>query len=226
MNAPGIVGKGVHEAMRVLCETGLASAGRNELEVYLRMPDHRDLAGPGTQSYDLALRLYDEGCVVHDSISSERSWAETDADAPWAPGGIKLVARIDRIDQLASDHWQIIDWKTGSDRDDVTDAQLDVYHVTARTSRLIPRDARVTAIAWNLKTKRRRVRELTRANAAATLKKFAALAPQLATNIERDATPGPYCSFCRWRDRCPESDPEGRFDWYEPGEEAEDEEQA
>ena len=221
MNGPGIVGKGVHEALRVLCETGRAALGRNELEIYLRMPDHIALAGPGTEFYEIASRAYAEGCMVHDSLPSLDRWAEQEADVRSEKLGIQLSARVDRLDLLEGRKWQIIDWKTGrSDRDDATDAQLDIAHVAVRWQRRIPTSAVITAIAWNLRTGRRRVRELLLKDAAATLDKFAAIAERLQANNDRTATPGPYCSFCKWRPQCPEADRDAEPDWDDMEEDA------
>lgn len=215
MSPSGIVGTGVHRAMRVLCDSGDADVGAAELDVYLRMPVH-EVAGPGTEWQAIALAAYDQGVTVHNSIDSEDRWAEKDTHAPYRPGGVILGARIDRVDRLTPDHWQIIDWKTGRiDYDDTTDDQLDIGHVALRTSlrSVVRRDATVTAIAWNLRTGARRVRQLIRADAVATLRKYSAIAARIQANTEFLASPGPMCAFCEWRPQCPESDLHENPEW-------------
>ena len=215
MTAPGIVGKGVHEAMRVLWQTNSHGSARNELDVYLRMPDHRPHAGPGTDAFERAMAYLEHGCMVHDSITSERSWAEQEALVDSEKRGIRVSARIDRVDRIAPDQWQIIDWKTGASmRDEVTDAQLDLGHVAARATLKIPAEATVVAIAHNLSGHvMPRRRELTRADATATMDKFAALSVRIQEETEFEATPGVYCSFCKWRPECPESDRSAEPSW-------------
>ncbi len=226
LTGPGVVGTGVHRALRYICESGEAADGRNELDVYLRMtePDHKSVAGPGTDAFELAHKLYDEGCMVHDSIISLERHAELAVDLYLPDRGIKLDVRIDRADKFDELHWQIIDWKTGRlDRDDETDGQLDLGHLALRSRLRIPRDARVTAVAWNLRTKRRRVRELTRADAASTVDRYERLARRMQEQVDFPATPGPHCSFCRWQPQCPESDQKAQPDWdYPSGSESED----
>ncbi len=215
MNPSGIVGTGVHRAMRALCDSGDADVGLAELDVYLRMPVHEE-AGPGTEWHAIALAAYDQGVTVHNSIDSEDRWAEKDTYAPYPARGVSLGARIDRIDRLTPDHWQIIDWKTGRiDYDDTTDDQLDIGHVALRTSlrAVVARGATVTAIAWNLRTGARRVRQLVRSDAAATMRKYAALADRIQANTDFAASPSNMCAFCEWRPQCPESDLTTEPEW-------------
>jgi hypothetical protein len=211
--ASGVVGTGVHRALRVLCDTGDAESGAHELEVYLRMPGH-DVAGPGTPSYAEAFLFYERGCEAHDGIVSEDRWAEKDTWRPMREENLNVNARIDRIDRIGPNHWQIIDWKTSyADRDDITDAQLDLGHVAARTTLRIPREAVVTAIGWNLRTDRRRVRTLAFTDVGATLRKYVKLAERIQVNRDWSGTPGPQCSFCEWRDRCEEANLADDRDW-------------
>jgi len=206
-SAPGIVGTGVHRAMKQLCDTDEPAVAAHELDVYLRMPAH-EIAGPGTEWHARAGECLERGIEAHHSIVSEDRWAEKDTYAPWAKGGISVHARIDRVDRLGENHWQIIDWKTGRiDNDDTTDAQLDLGHVALRTTlrSAVRTHATVTAIAWNLRNGQQRVRRLVRDDAAATLRKFAAVAVRIQGTTEFMPTPGTHCGFCRWQEICPDS---------------------
>lgn len=197
-----VVGKAVHRAMKALCDTGDPDIARQDMDAYLRMPKHA-LAGPGTEWHAQAEALFEKGVEAHQSIESEERWAEIDTWAPWPPGGVTLTARIDRVDRLAPGHYQVIDWKTGAmEIEEQTDAQLDIGHVAARVSLRMPRDARVTAIGWNLRSGERRVRELIREDAAATMAYMAALARRMQETEEFVATPGPACRFCEWSGVC------------------------
>lgn len=204
MNAAGIVGVGVHRAMRALCETGAAEDGQAVLDVYLRMPAHES-AGPGTEAYAEAFALFGQGCIAHDSIVSEYTRVEYHT---WVHAyGMALEARIDRADRLAAGHWQIIDWKTGRwELDEVTDDQLDICHAALRTAQQLRRDVTVTAIAWNLRTGAQRVRALHRDDAMATLRRLGRVAGQMQQTTEFPADPSPECRYCDWRSRCPEAD--------------------
>lgn len=200
-----IVGKGVHRAMRVLCETGYPEDAEHELDVYLRMPKH-ELTGPGTEYHRLAFELLANGVAAHESIVSEDRYAELNTWVRSASRGITVRAAIDRADRLDAGHWLIIDWKTGRfDLDEIVDAQLDIGHLALRTSRKLSNDTRVTAIGWNLRSGVQRVRELTRDDAKKTVDYLANLAARLRTTEEFPATPGPQCTFCDWRDRCEEA---------------------
>jgi RecB family exonuclease len=218
MNPPGIVGKGVHLAMHNLCDSDDPEVARDELDRYLRMPAH-DVAGPGTEWHDLALRLFEAGVEAHDSIQGEDRWSEKDTWVPYPAGRVSVSARIDRIDYLGDNRWQIVDWKTNRvDNDEATDSQLDLGHLAMRVTlkhygRGEKREAVVRAIAWNLRTGQQRVRLLTRDDAVATLKKYAALARRIQANEDFTATRGRYCGFCRWQPACPESEPTLPADW-------------
>jgi CRISPR/Cas system-associated exonuclease Cas4 (RecB family) len=215
MSPPGIIGKGVHHAMRVLCDTGERADAAHELDVYLRMPAH-EAVGPGTELNALAFRLLEAGFDAHDAIDSEDRWAEKDTWVPWRNGGISVRAMVDRIDRIDAANWQIIDWKTGlADRDDVTDAQLDLGNLAARTSMRLAREVTVTAIAWNLRSGAQRVRKLTSPDARATMRKYASLAARIQSTTDFPATPGPACAYCKWRDQCPESEESEAEDWWE-----------
>lgn len=217
ITAAGCIGTGVHRAMRVLCESGDESCGAQELDAYLRMPAH-EIVGPGTTGYALAHELYRRGCEAHASIPSVDCWAEVDTWAPMPARGVTIWARIDRVDRLQSGEYQVIDWKTGLyDFDDVTDAQLDLGHVAIRIARRLPATAVVRAIAWNLRTGNQRTRILTRADAAATVRYYAAIAGRIQATTDFEATPGVACTFCEWRDRCEEAArvEAGDHDWIE-----------
>ena len=203
--AAGIVGKGVHLAMKTLCDTDNPADGEHELDKYLRMPVH-DIAGPGTEPHGLAFRLFEAGCAAHASIVSEDRWAEHKTWKPDKAAQVNVYAQIDRVDRIDAGRWQIVDWKTGlQDRDEVTDAQLDLGHVAARTSFAIPRDVSMTAIAWNLRTGHQRVRVLRFQDVDGTVRKYASLANRIRATAEWPATPGPACRFCVWRPQCPDA---------------------
>jgi RecB family exonuclease len=205
----GILGTGVHRAMCLLCNTGDPEVGRAALDAYLRMPVHES-AGPGTEWNRLAFEIYENGCAAHASLASEDRWAEKETWAPFPSGGVSVYAKVDRIDRLGPDRWQVIDWKTGRlDDDEATDAQLDLAHVALRVSfrALVGPSATARTVAWNLRSGVQRVRELVRDDARATMRTYAALAKRMQSVTEFPATPGPYCRFCRWVERCPEYAP-------------------
>jgi RecB family exonuclease len=197
-----LAGNGVHRAMQKLCDTGEPEDGYAELEAYLRMPKHA-AAGPGTEWWEMARAWYERGIDAHRSIASEARWAEVDSWAPAPKLGITVWSKADRVDRLAPDRWQVIDWKTGRfDLDDVVDRQLDLAHVIVRTVRALPREATVRAVAWNLRTGQQRVRELTREDAARTMGYLGRMARVMQAEEEFLATPGVHCGFCGWRSRC------------------------
>lgn len=220
ITAAGCIGTGVHRALRILCETGDAECAAQELDAYLRMPVH-EIVGPGTEANTTAVELFKRGCVAHASIDSKDRWAELDTWAPLKRRGVTVQARIDRVDRLASGQFQVIDWKTGRyDYDDNTDAQLDLGHLAIRIVRRLPREAKVTAIAWNLRTERQRVRVLSREHAIGTLQYYAGVAERIQQTAMFEATPGPACAFCEWREICDEAArvEAGEHDWLEEDE--------
>ncbi|MCC6383307.1 MAG: PD-(D/E)XK nuclease family protein [Dehalococcoidia bacterium] len=202
--AAGIIGKGVHRAMKVLCETGEPEDGANELDAYLRMPAHA-VAGPGTGEHRTAFSLFAAGCAAHQTIVSADRWAELDTWVASPRRGVTIQARLDRADQMAEDRFQVVDWKTGRfELDEVVDAQLDLGHLALRVVRHVPRTATVRAVAWNLRTGEQRVRELERRDAAATVQRYAGIAARIQATTAFEATPSPACGFCRWRPGCPD----------------------
>jgi hypothetical protein len=204
-NAPGVIGTGVHRAMKALSDTGIPEDGANELDTYLRMPVH-ECAGPGTEFFSLAFEIFARGCEAHASIESEDRWSELETWVAWPSRAVTLSARIDRVDRLGPDHYQVIDWKTGRyDLDEVVDFQLDIGHLAARTLRRLAPDAHVTAIGWNLRTGQQRIRELGRAQAAATMHRVAGIADRIQATTAFEATPCSSCLFCEWRPQCPEA---------------------
>jgi putative RecB family exonuclease len=204
-SAASLIGNGVHRAMQKLCETGDPSDGAHELDTYLRMPKHA-IAGPETEHYEVAQELYANGVAAHHSIESEDRWAELDTWVPARSRGINVRAKVDRADRLSTDRWQLIDWKTGRfDLDDAVDAQLDIAHLVLRTMLRLPHTATVRALGWNLRTGEQRVRELTRDDARKTVDYLARYARSLQETTDFAATPGPGCTFCDWKDRCPDA---------------------
>lgn len=200
-----MVGTGVHRAMKVLCDTDDFADGRHELDAYLRMPKHEEI-GPGTEHAATAFELYENGCAAHASIKSEARWAELSTYVPSRQRGMTVTTVVDRADRLSADHWQVIDWKTGKwDLNEEVDAQLDIAHLVLRTARKLPREARVTAIGWNLRTGEQRVRELQRADAVATMHYLTSLTTRLNETTVFEATPSGSCTWCEWRPQCPEA---------------------
>ncbi len=201
----GMVGTGVHRALARLAFTGEAEDGAAELRAYLAMPEHEP-AGPGTSHYDDAFALYAEGVGAHQSIASEMTYAEFDGEVLWRTGGIRVWAKVDRGDRMADGSWQIVDWKTGRfENGEETDAQLDIYHIVTRTKWRLPHEANVTAIGWNLRTGERRIRALTREDAAATTRYLSRVAARIRGTEVFEALPGTACRFCRWREQCEEA---------------------
>jgi RecB family exonuclease len=209
INAAGLVGTAVHRGMRVLTQVGIPRLGHAEVEIYLRMPGH-EIAGPGTSAWDRAMAYFQAGCEVAAEIPSADRWAERPLVHTFRDG-LEITATADRIDRLTSGEWQVIDWKTGIDVDEWTDEQLDLLHVVTRQVPGFPKDAQVTAIAWNLQSRVRspgyqpRTRRLRREDAVTTVEKFRAFAGQLQQQTDFPAMPGRHCSFCEWRPRCPEA---------------------
>jgi hypothetical protein len=191
--------------MQKLCETGDPRDGEHELDVYLRMPSHA-IASPETEHYALAQQIYGTGVKAHESIESEERWSELDTWVPARSRGINGRSKVDRADRLGPDRWQLIDWKTGKfDLDDKVDWQLDIAHLVLRTMLRLPKTATVKAIGWNLRTGEQRIRELTRDDAVKTVDFLSRLTGRIQATTEWTAPPGPGCTFCDWRDRCPEA---------------------
>ena len=63
----------------------------------------------------------------------------------------------------------------------------------------------MTAIGWNLRTGDKRVRNLVRDDAVATLHYLSRRAKQLQETTVFEATPSRMCSFCDYRAICPEA---------------------
>jgi RecB family exonuclease len=205
MTPSGIVGSGIHKAMKALTETGDRDVAASTLERYLRMPAHASCA-EGTTWHDVAFSLFESGCDAHAAIASEDRWAEKDTYRHAPEEGISIRSRIDRVDKLGRDTWQIIDWKTGlREDDDETDSQLDLAHVAFRTCYPhVPAHAVVHAIAWNLRSGRQRTRRLLARDVAPTLREYGTMARRMQETRAFEPTPGPHCRFCPWRERCPE----------------------
>lgn len=200
-----VVGKGLHRAMKALCDTGHPEDGAAALDVYLRMPKH-ECAGPGTNAHRDAFSLYEQGCEAHASIESADRHAELDTWVHSPQRGIAVTARVDRADRMPTGEWQLIDWKTGRfDPEEEVDQQLDISHLALRTSQRLPARAEVTAVAWNLRTGQRRVRKLVRADAKATMDRLSRVAARMQTLETFEATPSSACGICEWQPQCPEA---------------------
>jgi len=212
VSPPGLVGNGVHRALKTVCLTGDPEDGERELDAYLRMPAH-ECAGPGTEHYTRAMDLLRRGAEAHASIQSADRWAELDTWVPVHSRGVTLRARIDRADRLRNGEWQVIDWKTGHDIDEVTDAQLDLGHVAVRTTFQLPSETFVSAIGWNLRSGQVRVRRLRSTDAKATVKRYIGIANRIRTTTEFAATPNRACGFCAWRPLCPAADAPAASEW-------------
>ena len=200
-----LIGTGVHRAMKVLSDSDDPELARHELDAYTRMPIHAMIASP-TEHYATAFEILETGIVAHQTITSAARWAELSSWTPWPARGITVTTIIDRADRLSADEYQLIDWKTGRwEFGEAIDLQLDIAHVVLRKARRLPAEAKVTTIGWNLRTGERRVRPLDRADAAATLKYLAALGDNMRGATDFEANPSPACTFCDWKDRCPEA---------------------
>jgi putative RecB family exonuclease len=203
--APLVIGNAVHRGMQELCESGDPDVARQRVDAYLRMPKHA-AAAPGTEEYAVVMECLERGIEAHQSIDSAERWAELETWAPAPKAGISVLAKIDRVDRLRDGLVQIIDWKTGRYDDPyITDEQLDIGHVAVRVVHRLKPDEAVRAIGWNLRSGSKRVRELVRDDAAATVRRMVGLARRMQQEQEFTATPGPQCGWCRWRDRCPEA---------------------
>ncbi len=210
VSVAGVLGNGIHRALKVVCDTNETARGAEELDTYLRMPIHEAMA-PGTEHYSTAFQLFEAGCAAHLSIESEDRWAEVDTWAPWPSQGVSLRARIDRADRLSPGNYQVIDWKTGVwDFPETVDAQLDIGHVALRVSHRLREGDTVRAVSWNLRSGERRERTLLRRDAEATMAKMVALARRMQAETEFEPHPGPACTFCDWRPQCPEANAEWR----------------
>ncbi len=71
MTGPGLVGTGVHAAMKTLGDTMDPDCARVELEQYLAMDIHK-VAGPGTEYYRQAFEILENGIKAHLSLDGER----------------------------------------------------------------------------------------------------------------------------------------------------------
>jgi CRISPR/Cas system-associated exonuclease Cas4 (RecB family) len=203
------VGKAVHRAMKTLCDTGMHEDGLHHLETFLRMPAHAS-AGPGTAWFELARSMYDAGCEAHDSIASVDRLSERDTWVPARDDGVTVFARLDRADQMADGTWVVTEWKTGKhdDPEDI-DRQLDLGHLGFRTIKPALRsEGTVHAVSWNLQAGRTRRRELTADDARKTHRYAVRYAQRIQSTVEFDATPSRACSFCAWRDQCPDAEPD------------------
>jgi hypothetical protein len=204
-----VVGKGVHRAMKALCDTGEPEDGAHQLDTFLRMPTH-EVAGPGTAAFERAFELYAAGCEAHHSIASEDRLSELNTWVPAREQGVIIRTTIDRADRMPDGSWLVIDWKTGVyDHPEDTDRQLDFGHLALRTIRpQLQADVQVRAIAWNLGSGRRRVRVLTREDARRTRDYAARMGQRIQATTDFTATPSRACSFCAWRNVCDDAEPD------------------
>lgn len=210
---PLVIGNAVHRAMQELCESGDESAARQGMDTYLRMPKHA-VAAPGTPGYEIAAACLEKGIVAHREIDSRDRWAEQESWVPLKKTGINVLAKIDRVDRLRDGTLQIIDWKTGLyDDPAIVDQQLDISHLAVRIVRKLGKDDRVRAIGWNLRSGTKRIRELERADAVATLRRMMGLAGRMQSESSVEASPGRHCAWCRWRARCDEAEELENGDW-------------
>ncbi len=197
-----IVGNAVHRGMQELAESGDSEVARKRVDAYLRMPKHAPVA-PGTGHYDTVWECLERGIAAHASIDAAETWGELSTWAPWPSRGITVFARADRIDRLRDGVFQVIDWKTGRYEDPAAiDDQLDLAHVALRVAFHLPPDAEVTAINWNLRTGTRRERHLLGIHARATMGRALGLVRRFQSETEFRPSPGPHCTWCRWRLRC------------------------
>lgn len=203
----GILGKAVHEGMKYLADTNDIEVGAQRMDAYLRMPTHV-VAGPGTDNYRMAFEYYERGCEAHKSLGSLDCRTEVDSWRHFKEYGVRLQSRMDRVDKVASDHYVVIDWKTGRYMpDQQTDMQLDIAHTIMRVTRpQLASAGIVDAIAWNLRTGEKRVRRLTVQDAVMTGRLFGRLATRIQEETEFEANPGPLCTFCKWLPKCDDAE--------------------
>ncbi len=202
MNGPGLVGTGIHAAMKTLGDTMDANCARVELEQYLSMEIHA-AAGPGTEYYRQAFEILETGIAAHESLQGERRWTEMDSFCPAKSMGVTVHGRIDRVEHLGGDSYVVIDWKTGRyEQDADLDLQLRIAHIIARTVRKLPRTAEVRAIAWNLRSGHKREHVFTREHAASTFTHLSKRVAAIQATEQFEATPSWHCRICLWRLQC------------------------
>jgi hypothetical protein len=203
MSPPGIIGKAVHEGMKYLTDSGDEEVGAQKMDVYLRMPVHES-CGPGTDNYRMAHEYYARGMEAHRSLETIDSRTELESWRHFKEYGVRLRARLDRIDKVAENHYRIIDWKTGRYMPDLqTDMQLDIGHVIARITRPQLRSTGIVdAIAWNLRTGETRIRRLTIEDAVITARLMGRLAVRIQREETFEPTAGPHCNICKWQPDC------------------------
>lgn len=222
-NPGGIIGRGVHESLGRFEISGDEEVGRASLDAYLRMPNHAS-AGPDTPYFDFALSLYNKGVAACRTFDSADSWAELDLGWHWAKPGLGFDARIDRVDHLGGNRWQIIDWKTGNyESGETTDLQLDIAHAVLRAAKRLPYEAVVVSVGWNLRLDSQRVRVLEQRHAAATMKLLLKSARRIRDTANYAASPSRLCNFCDFRAQCDAAELAalGQLEWADLDDETE-----
>jgi len=128
-------------------------------------------------------------------------------------GGAAVTGRMDRIDHLGANAVAIVDYKTGSPRDqeDADESlQLSIYALAAeRALKLVPERLVLYNIETNLPVETRRTR--------AQLLDAEQTVREVAERIARgDFTPAPgfHCKYCTYRELCPATE-ERLFDLQE-----------
>jgi len=200
-----VVGTAVHAALARLTETNDVDIARRALERKLRQ-NGPELAHPGTEAYERAVRLFEAGVEAHHQLDGIDARAEVESHAPWPSRGISLQGRLDRFERTRTGGYRVVDWKTG--RQGITEAddlQLGIVSVIARTCFRVPREEHVEAIVWNLHTGQKAVYRLLRSDATETLEYVARIADEIREATEFPATPGPFCRWCEYRLSCSEA---------------------
>ncbi len=116
-------------------------------------------------------------------------------------GGVTLRGRIDRLDRLHDKAVAVVDYKTGSPRDQKeadASTQLGLYALAARHLGFVPE----RLVLHNLENNEAVVTVRDPSDLAALEAKVAEVAAQIAAG-EFDPKPGFHCRFCGYRPLCP-----------------------
>ena len=117
--------------------------------------------------------------------------------------GVTLFGRVDRIDEEPGGSLHVIDYKTGSEADEVDAGQLRLYAIMAEESLHRP----VSRISfWYLDDGRTWTTELSDEDKGCTRSGLLAAVERMNTVGEFPANVGPHCSHCPYLYACAERD--------------------
>jgi RecB family exonuclease len=115
-----------------------------------------------------------------------------------APGSI-LFGRVDRIDEEADGSLHLIDYKTGTDADEVDARQLRLYAIMAEQSLGKP----VTVLSfWYLDQGETQTFEFTEEERRAARAELLTAVEKMEQTIDFPATVGPHCGRCPYLHTC------------------------